>query len=293
MGSEITKTSDYDLYYGNGSPPTWATHAFNSNPQFYDVSNHDFHLQNNSYAKDKGTSDVNAIVNKDYDGILRPQGAGYDIGAYEYASDSTLPAAVDDLSCGTVSASTVALTWIAPGNDGDIGQAASYDIRYSSSNITDVNWASSAQVSGEPSPSSAGTVELFTIGGLSVASEYYFALKTTDYANNTSPLSNVASGETSTQTLTGTTNKGSGGGGSGGCFIATAAYNSPVAAEVTILRQFRNNQLSHNKWGREVIKFYDKHSPPIARYISKRDWAKCFVRAALKPVIWIAKRLTK
>ncbi len=60
-----------------------------SNPNselFKDMSNWDFHLIEGSIAIDKGTS-VNA-PSVDYDGNPRPQGAGYDIGAYEYGSSS-------------------------------------------------------------------------------------------------------------------------------------------------------------------------------------------------------------
>jgi len=47
-----------------------------------DPSNHNYHLATGSPAIDAGTS-TNA-PSTDYDGISRPQGAGYDIGAYEW-----------------------------------------------------------------------------------------------------------------------------------------------------------------------------------------------------------------
>ena len=48
---------------------------------FVDPANDDFHLLFNSPAIDAGT---NTGVATDYDGTARPQGAAYDIGAYEY-----------------------------------------------------------------------------------------------------------------------------------------------------------------------------------------------------------------
>ncbi|GEM_PF-4296356 len=76
-----------------------------------------------------------------------------------------------------------------------------------------------------------------------------------------------------------------GGGGGGGCFIATAAYGTPMCDEVVSLSSFRDRFLMTNLPGRMFINAYYKISPPIARFISKREYLKRFVRAALKPII--------
>jgi hypothetical protein len=287
-----TITSDYDLYYGNGSPPAWATNTLNSNPQFFNAASNDFHLQVTSPVKDAGTSTVNGIVTKDYSGIIRSQGVGYDIGAYEYAIDSIEPAVVTDLTAGTVTTTTIAFGWTAPGNDGNLGQAASYDIRYSTSNITDANWGSVTEVTGENSPSSAGAAQIFTISGLTAGTTYYFALKTQDYAGNISGISNIASATTSSLGGGGgDSGGGGGGGGGGGCFIATAAFGTSMTREVVILSKFRDNYLLYNSVGKKFVKLYLKTSPTIAKFIEKREWAKKIVRCTLKPVVWIINKL--
>ena len=71
----------------------------------------------------------------------------------------------------------------------------------------------------------------------------------------------------STYVSTGINSGGSGGG--GGCFIATAAYGSPIHPYVKILRQFRDQYLLNTVWGREFVSFYYKHSPMIADLISR------------------------
>lgn len=114
-------------------------------------------------------------------------------------ADTTAPAAVTDLATSNPTASTLRLTWIAPGDDNATGTAATYDIRYSTSNITEGNWASATQASGEPTPQAAGSSESFTVSGLSASTVYYFAVKTSDEVPNTSALSNVPSGTTSDQ----------------------------------------------------------------------------------------------
>ena len=53
---------------------------------FKNVANWDFHLKEGSIAIDAGTS--NNAPKVDYDGSGRPQGGGYDIGAYEYGLSS-------------------------------------------------------------------------------------------------------------------------------------------------------------------------------------------------------------
>jgi len=82
-----------------------------------------------------------------------------------------------------------------------------------------------------------------------------------------------------------------GGGGGGGCFIATAAFGSYDYVDVIILRAFRDKYLLTNEWGREFVKFYYRHSPPIAHFIEKDEGLKTLVRIALKPLVFIAKKL--
>jgi fibronectin type III domain protein len=112
-------------------------------------------------------------------------------------ADITAPAAVSDLATSTPTTTSLDLAWTAPGDDGSTGTATTYDIRYSTSTINDGNWAAATAVTGEPTPSVAGTSESMTVSGLTAGTTYYFAVKTSDEVPNESSLSNVASGTTS------------------------------------------------------------------------------------------------
>ncbi len=110
--------------------------------------------------------------------------------------DDTPPAAVADLVASASGTNAVTLIWTAPGDDGTVGTAAHYDIRYSKSLITDATWASAFQAGGEPPPKPAGAPDTFVVQSLAPGTAYYFALKTADEKPNWSALSNVVSRET-------------------------------------------------------------------------------------------------
>jgi hypothetical protein len=127
----------------------------------------------------------NSTVSTDSDVITVPECAD---------SDFTDPAAVIDLAASNATTSSIDLSWTAPGDDGDVGTAELYDIRYSTSPIaSDSDFAGAAQVSGENSPQAAGTAETMTVLDLEADTLYYFALKTQDDAPNLSFMSNVPS----------------------------------------------------------------------------------------------------
>ena len=79
------------------------------------------------------------------------------------------------------------------------------------------------------------------------------------------------------------------GGGGGGCFIATAAFGSPLAPQVQLLREVRDKYLLPYRPGRTAVQAYYAVSPPIADVISQSERLRVAVRFALMPILgWAA-----
>ncbi len=86
-------TGSGNIWFGSSNSPPAGTGTV-ADPQFVGPSVGDFHPKNpGSPAIDKGVSSaaVNALVTRDYDGNVRPQGVAPDIGAFE-STGITLPA---------------------------------------------------------------------------------------------------------------------------------------------------------------------------------------------------------
>lgn len=77
------------------------------------------------------------------------------------------------------------------------------------------------------------------------------------------------------------------------CFIATAAFGSPMAEKVRVLRAFRDQYLMTNAAGRRFVQLYYRYSPAIAAQISKDDTLRAAVRAALEPIVWLGRLVVR
>jgi len=115
-------------------------------------------------------------------------------------TDVTPPATTTNLAIADTLATSFLLTWTAPGDDGLIGQATTYEIRYSLNPITSGNFSSAAIAPNPPFPASPGTTENYLLLGLAEDTRYYVALLTRDEFNNTSGLSNVVTAYTLSST---------------------------------------------------------------------------------------------
>jgi len=73
-----------------------------------------------------------------------------------------------------------------------------------------------------------------------------------------------------------------------GCFIATAAYGTPTAEQIDVLREFRDAVLLKNKTGSQFVALYYRLSPPLADFIAGNEVVKALVRELLiDPIVWL------
>jgi len=73
-----------------------------------------------------------------------------------------------------------------------------------------------------------------------------------------------------------------------GCFVATAAFGADWAAEVKVLRDFRDQYLLTNAPGRLFVSWYYRHGPVAAKYLNQHAEFKPLVRALLWPLVLVA-----
>ncbi|MGH9775413.1 MAG: choice-of-anchor Q domain-containing protein [Candidatus Acidiferrales bacterium] len=74
---------DHNLFFANGAPPSGLSNSLNSDPQFFNLSEFNFRLRSTSPAINAG---VDTGILMDIEGIPRPQGKSFDLGAFEFFS---------------------------------------------------------------------------------------------------------------------------------------------------------------------------------------------------------------
>jgi hypothetical protein len=104
------------------------------------------------------------------------------------------------------------------------------------------------------------------------------------WGGSTADFANVALDPTNDGT-TPPPSTGGGGGNGGACFIATAAYGTPLAAQLDTLRALRDRALLTNPPGAAFADLYYRLSPPAAQFIAERPALRAGVRAVITPLV--------
>lgn len=107
--------------------------------------------------------------------------------------DNVGPAKVEDLRVSDTGSNWIELEWTAPGDDGMIGQACCYDLRFG---FGDFDFADGIRVGDSPEPRPAGETQRFRVDGFDPETEVTFAFRTFDEGSGISQISNVVTGVT-------------------------------------------------------------------------------------------------
>ncbi|MGA9525360.1 MAG: Ig-like domain-containing protein [Myxococcaceae bacterium] len=102
--------------------------------------------------------------------------------------DDQAPSAPAQFTASTRNHESIRLQWIAPGDDGVLGTALAYDLRYATSAISTETEFAQATVFATNSPATPGIAEEASITGLPAGTDFYFAIRATDGAGNSSPF---------------------------------------------------------------------------------------------------------
>ena len=85
---------------------------------------------------------------------------------------------------------SLSLAWSAPGDDGAVGTATSYEVRRANTPLTNANFGTGTLVANPPGPLPAGTRQRMVVRGVTRGTPYYFAVRAQDAAGNVSSVSN-------------------------------------------------------------------------------------------------------
>jgi hypothetical protein len=111
-------------------------------------------------------------------------------------------------------------------------------------------------------------------GGLRPRTRYWVAVRAVDTCNAAGP---VVAGELRTTEIHFTTVS--------PCFVATAAWGTPMAAEVGALRRFRDRHLRNHALGRALVDAYYAVGPHAAGLLREEPVLRSVARALLRPLV--------
>ena len=194
-------------------------------------------------------------------------------------ADLIPPGAATEATAVRTTATTATVSFVAPGDDGILGKATAYQIRYLAlAPITDANFATATDVAGTVTPDDSGQVQLVDVTGLLPLTPYSLGIRAIDECGNVGPLA-VTSFTTSDLSF----------GSVDACFVATAAYGSVMANDVELLRGFRDRVLQSSALGELAVETYYTFGPPMAQVVGSSELLRASARDALGPAVDLAR----
>jgi len=165
-----------------------------------------------------------------------------------------------------------------------------YEVRVSTSPITDDASFMAAMPAKQatieaaellvPSDGAAGELIRVDMGGLVQETHYFVAVRAMDGCAGKGPIRSTELTTPKREFATVTP-----------CFVATAAWGTPLASEIGVLRGLRDRHLLSNAVGRAAVSAYYALGPTLADVIAEREGLRAAARALLIPVVELARWL--
>jgi hypothetical protein len=190
------------------------------------------------------------------------------------SDDSVSPDAPGEVDVAGLEATRMVARFEAPGDDGLDGTVSGYEIRYLvGDEIGDDNFEEGVLVDYDGEVVPAGQEQVLELTGLLPRTRYSIGVRAYDECSNPGPV----------RTFRAVTPRGEAPA-VDACFVATAAYGSLLAGQVSALRAFRDMVLRTQVAGEVAVEGYYTFGPLLARVIAPSETLRRAARAALDPI---------
>jgi hypothetical protein len=191
------------------------------------------------------------------------------------SEDRNEPAGPGDIEVTDIAPTEISARFTAPGDDGLEGTVAGDEVRYlATGEIGEDNFDEGAVASFQAKVVGAGEEQELVVDELLPRTSYSIGVRAYDECSNVGPVKvfNI----TTPRPRAGEVDA---------CFVATAAYGSLLAGEVSALRLFRDVMLRSHVPGELAVEGYYTFGPLLARVIAPSETLRRAARAALAPAV--------
>ena len=189
-----------------------------------------------------------------------------------------VPAPPTSLSA-SPSDTSMTLAFVAPTFTDALDQPRRYEIRYQAkSPLDDASFGNGIPADMPPAPGAPGQSQTASVNGLKAETSYYVGVRAINACGQPSVAAFTSATTTKQKFVV-----------LHGCFIATAAYGTPMTRDVEALRRLRDGALLTNPLGRIAVAAYYALSPSLAGAIASDERLRAGARTMLAPAVALAR----